>query len=136
MENEDAKKKKKKRKSRNKAGGVKQQTERPSIPVSELFPDGNFPIGEIMDYPPAAGIDERTAKNRFTSEEARALDRMHSDIYNEARQAAEAHRQTRKHIMKWVYDFMYIYIYILISLKICKSLIYKSLLNELFFSTG
>ena len=27
---------------------------------------------------------------------------MHNDIYNEARQAAEAHRQTRKHIMKWV----------------------------------
>lgn len=55
-----------------------------------------------MEHPPAAGIDERTAKNRFSSEEARAFDRMHNDIYNEARQAAEAHRQTRKHIMKWV----------------------------------
>ncbi|KOC68870.1 Methionine aminopeptidase 2 [Habropoda laboriosa] len=81
-EAEDAKKKKKKRKSRAKAGGVKQQTDPPIIPVSQLFPDGNFP--------------------RFSSEEARAFDRMHNDIYNEARQAAEAHRQTRKHIMKWV----------------------------------
>lgn len=57
-----------------------------------------------MDHPPAAGIDDRTAKERFSSEEARAFDRMHNDIYNEARQAAEAHRQTRKHIMKWVCD--------------------------------
>lgn len=100
-ENEDVKKKKKKRKPRGK-GGVKQQTDPPTIPVSELFPDGNFPVGQIMDHPSVAGIDDRTAKNRFSSEEARALDRMHNDIYNEARQAAEAHRQTRKHIMKWV----------------------------------
>jgi methionyl aminopeptidase len=55
-----------------------------------------------MDYPPAAGIDEQKAKDRFTSEEARALDRMHNDIYNEARLAAEAHRRTRKHIQNWV----------------------------------
>lgn len=100
-ESEEVKKKKKKRKPRGK-GGVKQQTDPPTVPVSELFPDGNFPIGQIMDHPSAAGIDDRMAKNRFTSEEARALDRMHNDIYNEARQAAEAHRQTRKHIMKWV----------------------------------
>ncbi|XP_003700420.1 methionyl aminopeptidase und [Megachile rotundata] len=99
---EDAKKKRKKRKSRGKAGGVKQQTDPPSIPVSELFPDGNFPVGQIMDHPSAAGVDDRTAKERFSSEEARAFDRMHNDIYNEARQAAEAHRQTRKYIMKWV----------------------------------
>lgn len=101
-ETEDAKKKKKKRKSRGKTGGPKQQTDPPTIPVSEFFPDGNFPIGQIMDHPSAAGVDDRTAKDRFSSEEARAFDRMHNDIYNEARQAAEAHRQTRKHIMKWV----------------------------------
>lgn len=100
-ENEEVKKKKKKRKARGK-GGMKQQTDPPTVPVSELFPDGNFPIGQLMEYPPATRVDDRTAKNRFTSEEARALDRMHHDIYNEARQAAEAHRQTRKHIMNWV----------------------------------
>uniref|UniRef100_A0A0C9R9J8 Methionine aminopeptidase n=1 Tax=Fopius arisanus TaxID=64838 RepID=A0A0C9R9J8_9HYME len=55
-----------------------------------------------MEHPPAAGVDERTAKNRFTSEEARALERMLNVIYTEARHAAEAHRQTRKHIMNWV----------------------------------
>lgn len=38
-------------------------------------------------------MDYRTAKDRFTSEEARTLERLHNDIYAEARQAAEAHRQ-------------------------------------------
>ena len=38
-------------------------------------------------------MDYRTAKDRVTNEEKRALDRLHNDIYNEARQAAEAHRQ-------------------------------------------
>lgn len=33
------------------------------------------------------------AKDRFTSEEAKGLDRMHTDLYKEARLAAEAHRQ-------------------------------------------
>lgn len=100
-ESEEAKKKKKKRKARGK-GSMKQQTDPPTVAVSELFPDGNFPIGQIMDYPSTIRVDDRTAKDRFTSEEARALDRMHHDIYNEARQAAEAHRQTRKHIKNWV----------------------------------
>lgn len=52
---------------------------------------GVFPVGEEMEYP--AQKDGRTAKDRFTSEEKRILDRLHNDIYNEVRQAAEAHRQ-------------------------------------------
>ena len=44
-----------------------------------------------MEYPLVG--DSRTAKDRFTSEEKRALDRLHNDIYNEVRHAAEAHRQ-------------------------------------------
>lgn len=83
-------------------------------PVSEDYPDGNFPIGEILDYPPVSGIDHRTAKDRFTSDEARALDRMHNDIYNEARQAAEAHRRTRKHIKEWVLDIFHYFFFLII----------------------
>ncbi|XP_011495852.1 PREDICTED: methionine aminopeptidase 2 [Ceratosolen solmsi marchali] len=94
----DNKKKKKKRKNKGK-GANKDPI---AFPVASLYPNGNFPIGEIMDYPPATGIDEQKAKDRFNSEEARALDRMHNDIYNEARLAAEAHRRTRKHIQNWV----------------------------------
>lgn len=98
--NEDAEKKKKKRNRKKGAGGKLVQTDPPTIPITELFPDQIFPVGEIQDYRPPK--DDRTAKDRFTSEEKRALDRMHSDIYNEIRLAAEAHRQTRKHIQKWV----------------------------------
>lgn len=69
----------------------------PSVPIAEQFKDGKFPEGEIMQYP-----DSTTAKDRFTSEEKRALDRMHLDIYNELRHAAEAHRQTRQYMQKWI----------------------------------
>ncbi|KAG8242412.1 methionine aminopeptidase 2 [Homalodisca vitripennis] len=85
--------KKKRRKRKGKGSGLK-QTNPPSVPISQLFPDGNYPVGQEMDY--------RTAKDRFTSEEARTLDRLHNDIYAEARQAAEAHRQTRKYMQSWI----------------------------------
>ena len=80
--------------------GPKAQTNPPSVPVSHLFPDGQFPIGQIMDHP--VGQSDTTAKNRFNSDEARAVDRLQLDLYNEVRQAAEAHRQTRQHIQSWV----------------------------------
>lgn len=44
-----------------------------------------------MEYPLVG--DSRTAKDRFTNEEKRALDRLQNDIYSEVRLAAEAHRQ-------------------------------------------
>ncbi|KAJ9601639.1 hypothetical protein L9F63_000172 [Diploptera punctata] len=99
-EPEDAKKKRKKRKGRGGKGNQKQQTDPPSIPIAELFSDGTFPVGQEMEYPLVG--DSRTAKDRFTSEEKRALDRLHNDIYNEVRLAAEAHRQTRQHIQQWI----------------------------------
>jgi len=76
------------------------QTDPPTVPIVQLYPDGNFPIGEIMDYPILN--DNRTAKDRFTSEEKRALDRSQNDIYNEARIAAEAHRQTRQYMQNYI----------------------------------
>jgi len=99
---EGEKKKKKRNRKKNKGGvtlGVT-QTDPPSVAIADLFPDQVFPEGEIMQYPP--GKDDRTAKDRFTSEEKRALDRMHNDIYNEVRLAAEAHRQTRQHMQRWI----------------------------------
>merc|ERR550534_1497209 len=53
-----------------------------------------------MDYPIVN--DNRTAKDRFTSEEKKALDRSQNDIYNEARCAAEAHRQTRQYMQNYI----------------------------------
>lgn len=111
-ENEDApaddaekkkKKKKNKNKNKNKAKVDNQkpvQTNPPSISIVELFPDTNYPEGEIMMHP--TFTDDRKAKDRFTSEEKRALDRLHTDIYKELRIAAEAHRQTRQYIQNWV----------------------------------
>jgi methionyl aminopeptidase len=42
------------------------------------------------------------AINRTTNEEKRALDMASVDYYKDFRQAAEAHRQTRKHVMSWI----------------------------------
>uniref|UniRef100_A0A182P8N0 Methionine aminopeptidase 2 n=1 Tax=Anopheles epiroticus TaxID=199890 RepID=A0A182P8N0_9DIPT len=92
----DGKKKRKKR-NKKKGGAAAATLVAPSVPIAEQFADGKFPEGQIMQYP-----DSTTAKDRFTSEEKRALDRMHLDIYNELRQAAEAHRQTRQYMQKWI----------------------------------
>ncbi|KAJ2938241.1 hypothetical protein O0L34_g17583 [Tuta absoluta] len=101
-ETEGDEKKKKKKKNKSKGGKAPQQTNPPTIPIAELFPDGNYPEGQIMEHGKAEGIDERTAKERFSSEEKRALDRMQQDMYQEIRHAAEAHRQTRKYMRDWI----------------------------------
>jgi len=89
---------KKKKNKKKKAG--KTQTDPPSLPIVDLFPNGNFPEGQIMEHPIAN--NDQKAKERFGSEEARAIDRLQLDMYNEVRQAAEAHRQTRQHIQQWI----------------------------------
>ena len=53
-----------------------------------------------MEYP--IGADDRTEKDRFTSEEKKALDRSQIDIYNEIRCAAEAHRQVRQYMQGYI----------------------------------
>lgn len=93
---EDAEKKKKKKQTKTKPKGA------PMTPIAEQFPDGNFPEGEVVKHPVPKDVDDRTAKDRFTNEEKRALDRMHTDIYNELRHAAEAHRQTRQYMQSYI----------------------------------
>jgi len=93
------KKKKKKKKPGNKedTGSAKplQQTDPPTIPILDLFPDTNYPVGEEQNYK-----DDNLW--RVTSEEKRALDRSCTDMYKEARLAAEAHRQVRKHVQNFI----------------------------------
>ncbi|CAF1492165.1 unnamed protein product [Adineta ricciae] len=81
-----------------------QQTNPPSIPICELFPDGNFPEGQILEHPTpkVPPTDGSLAVNRMTSEEKRMLDLAQTEIYRELRQAAECHRQTRKWVMSWI----------------------------------
>jgi len=61
---------------------LKKQTDPPTIPICELF-NGDYPVGQEMEYPVAQ--DDKRAKDRFTSEEKRALDRSQLDMYNEIR---------------------------------------------------
>ncbi|KAF0313219.1 Methionine aminopeptidase 2 [Amphibalanus amphitrite] len=93
-------KKKRKRKKKNKGGPVKQQTDPPSIPVVEMYPKNTAPKGQLMEYP--AVQDSRSARDRFTSEEAKARDTAYEEIHTELRIGAEAHRQTRQYMQKWI----------------------------------
>uniref|UniRef100_A0A8P4K9U6 Methionine aminopeptidase 2 n=1 Tax=Dicentrarchus labrax TaxID=13489 RepID=A0A8P4K9U6_DICLA len=97
-EGENSAGKKKKRKKKKK--GLKGQTDPPSIPICELYPSGDFPKGEECEYPPSK--DGRSAAWRTTSEEKRALDMANEEMWNDFRQAAEAHRQVRSYVRSWI----------------------------------
>ena len=67
---------------------VKKQTYPPSIPVDEMYEGNVYPTGMEVEYK-----DDHMSVHRITSEEKRALERLHLDTYNDIRRAAEAHRQ-------------------------------------------
>ncbi|EKV19634.1 Winged helix-turn-helix transcription repressor DNA-binding [Penicillium digitatum] len=87
------KKKKKSKKKGKKKGGAKVQSEPPRVPVSNLFPNGQYPEGEIVEY-----LNDNAY--RTTNEEKRYLDRMNNDFLQEYRQGAEVHRQVRQYAQK------------------------------------
>ncbi|ODM22373.1 Methionine aminopeptidase 2 [Aspergillus cristatus] len=88
-----AAKKKKRKPKKKKKGGAKVQSAPPRVPLTTLFPNGQFPEGEICEYK-----DDNTY--RTTSEEKRYLDRMNNDFLQEYRQGAEVHRQVRQYAQK------------------------------------
>ena len=65
----------------------------PRVPVSNLFPNSQYPEGEVAEY-------RNENSYRTTNEEKRHLDRMNNDFLNEYRQAAEVHRQVRQWAQK------------------------------------
>ncbi|KAK3081179.1 Methionine aminopeptidase 2, partial [Teratosphaeriaceae sp. CCFEE 6253] len=67
-------------------GGAKAQSGPPRIPVSQLFPDSSYPVGEEVEY-------KGENAYRTTSEEKRHRDRVNQDFLTEYRQAAEVHRE-------------------------------------------
>ncbi|KAF7229458.1 methionyl aminopeptidase 2 [Nothobranchius furzeri] len=95
-ENAAGKKKKKKKKKK----GSKTQTDPPSVPICELYPNGVFPIGQECEYPVCQ--DGRSAVSRMTIEERRVLDKANEEVWNDFRQAAEAHRQVRSHVRSFL----------------------------------
>ncbi|KAL4809057.1 methionine aminopeptidase [Aspergillus unguis] len=88
-----AKKKKKRKSKKKKKGGAKVQSSPPRVPVSNLFPNGQYPEGETVEY-----LNENSY--RTTNEEKRYLDRMNNDFLQEYRQGAEVHRQVRQYAQK------------------------------------
>ncbi|KAJ3209155.1 Methionine aminopeptidase 2B [Dinochytrium kinnereticum] len=105
---QDPSKKKKKKKKKKKSAGAaaadpaKQaingaskmiQTEPPTIPVAKMFLNDIFPVGEIQEY-------KEDNLWRTTSEEKKHVELIYKDQYNEARKAAEVHRQVRKYAQK------------------------------------
>ena len=90
---EKKKKKKRKPKKKKKAGSAKVQTSPPRVLLTQLFPSGNFPEGELCEY-------KGDQQYRTTSEEKRHLDRINDDFIKEYRQGAEIHRQVRQWAQK------------------------------------
>ncbi|PMD43976.1 peptidase M24A, methionine aminopeptidase [Hyaloscypha variabilis F] len=92
-----AKKKRKRKRKPKKAGGAAatptKQSDPPRVLLSNLFPSGEYPVGQEVDYK-----DENLY--RTTNEEKRALDRMNNDFLQEYRQGAEIHRQVRQWAQK------------------------------------
>ncbi|GJE89463.1 methionine aminopeptidase [Phanerochaete sordida] len=92
----DSKKKKKKKKPKKKKA-TEQQSEPPRVGLSKLFPDGNYPEGELHEYK-----DDNAY--RTTSEEKRYIERTimqdPEQTYNNIRKGAEVHRQVRQYARK------------------------------------
>ncbi|KAF9288786.1 Methionine aminopeptidase 2 [Mortierella alpina] len=86
---------KKKKTKKNNKKKKKKQTEPPTIPVSALFPNKIYPMGEITEY-----TDDNLW--RTTDEEKRALEKQNFDQYNDARRAAEVHRQVRQYARRTI----------------------------------
>ncbi|KAI9829000.1 MAG: Methionine aminopeptidase 2 [Thelocarpon impressellum] len=88
-----AKKKKKRKPKKKKAAAATTQSSPPRVPLSKLFPDGQYPEGEVVEY-------RNENAYRTTNEEKRHLDRMNTDFLTDYRKAAEIHRQVRQHAQK------------------------------------
>lgn len=69
------------------------QSSPPRVLIANLFPNGDYPEGEIVEYK-----DENAY--RTTNEEKRYLDRMNSDVISNYRKGAEIHRQVRQYAQK------------------------------------
>ncbi|KAH7325824.1 methionine aminopeptidase 2-like protein [Stachybotrys elegans] len=90
-----AAKKKRKRKPKKKKKTPTSQTEPPTVMISQLFPNKNYPKGEEVEYK-----DEN--RYRTTNEEKRHLDNLQSDFLADYREAAEVHRQVRQYAQKTI----------------------------------
>lgn len=92
--------KKKKTKKKNTADSPSKQSSPPRVPLSDLFPSGEYPEGEIQRYRP---VNQATA--RTTTAEVRYDGRRYWEdeaFLTNYRKAAEVHRQARKWVQETV----------------------------------
>ena len=110
---EATKKKKKKKKRANKSTTSTtslQQTDPPSIPITQLYPNGQYPIGEIQEYKNEYAVFFFYSRvsfillwrntRRVTEEEIRAREQLMEQDLQDLRRAAEVHRHVRHHIRR------------------------------------
>lgn len=84
------------------------QTEEPSKPVADLFPNGNFPVGHIMPHGITKVVNSTCSQPEFSTDftgsqrlsraekkEAERILNEETGLYNKVRHAAEVHRQVR-----------------------------------------
>uniref|UniRef100_A0A8B9H4S5 Methionine aminopeptidase 2 n=1 Tax=Astyanax mexicanus TaxID=7994 RepID=A0A8B9H4S5_ASTMX len=79
---------------------AKTQTDPPTVPICDLYPSEAFPVGEECEYPLAQ--DGRSAVWRMSRDEKRVMDKANEEMWNDFRQAAEAHRQVRQYVKSWI----------------------------------
>uniref|UniRef100_A0A673INH2 Methionine aminopeptidase 2 n=1 Tax=Sinocyclocheilus rhinocerous TaxID=307959 RepID=A0A673INH2_9TELE len=79
---------------------AKTQTDPTSIPICDLYPSGVFPVGQECEYPPSK--DGHSAAWRMSNDEKQVLDKANEEMWNDFRQAAEAHRQVRQYVRSWI----------------------------------
>jgi len=68
----------------------------PDTPVSSLFPDGHFPVGQRLEYEQPLNLWRRE------SEEQRQREKVQESQYENLREAAEAHRIVRQWAKSWI----------------------------------
>lgn len=79
------------------------QTDPPTIPVADLFPNGKFPEGEIQSHGITRNPDLNHTSIRVTEEERRYADRLlETDLYEKVRHASEVHRQVRHYAQEFI----------------------------------
>lgn len=87
-------KKKRKSKKKSKKKASKKQSSPPRVPLSQLFPQGKYPVGEVQHYESDVENTSRT-----TAKELRYMSYRHLEddsFLDDYRKAAEVHRQVRK----------------------------------------
>mmetsp|Transcript_27199 Transcript_27199/g.42519 ORF Transcript_27199/g.42519 Transcript_27199/m.42519 type:complete len:454 (+) Transcript_27199:509-1870(+) len=71
---------------------TKEQTwPEPTVPIMDLFPQKNFPVGEIQEY---QGLNAY----RSTKAELKEKEKLETHVLEEAREGAEVHRTCRKYL--------------------------------------